>query len=600
MTKHVQTFGQYLLNQHLPDEYKIHGSVGKKELKKSMNELAHKDQDTYVKTISGLKREGDRIATMEGWSAGLDDIEPDRKVRDPILNRFQREFDVARNDDHKREILERMHEKMTEVAMRHPGEMTQQIRSGSRGPAVQYMKIVTTPTYARSSEGKVEPWLIRRSYAEGLSPADYWVANNEAIADAITSKTSVTDPGELSKLLVSNMSDLVVTEDDCGTTNGLLMDSSDVNVIDRFLARDTGHYRRNTLVTPDAQGKLSKTNREILVRSPMTCEAGDGVCQKCQGLNEKGQIHDIGINVGVRSANAMAEPLTQFALNAKHGVRTAKSDRLQVHGVKGFRQTILNPALFLNKATLSEEDGKVTKIEVAPQGGHFVHIGEASHYVPPNLDILVKSGDPVEKGDALSEGISKPSEVVRLKGLGAGRLHMVKSLRNLYKTQGVDLDPRHFELLAKGELNSVRIMDDPGRNFIKGDVIQYNHLRSILGQGTKEIPVDEALGETLGKEYFHFLAGTRITASVMKFFKEHQVHSVRVAPRAPEVEFVMKPATSSPLLDPDWMSRLAHRELKATLEHAAHFGDISNLHGTHPVPAYAMGSEFGEGESGRY
>ena len=565
-----------------------------------MNILARKDPTTYINTITGLKREGDRLATLEGLSIGLDDIEPERTKRDAILHTYQQKFNNAKDDDGRRGAVETAQEKMTALAMNHPGTMVNQVKSGARGSPTQFMKIVTTPTYARNSEGQTEPWLIKNSYSEGLTPADYWVTGNEAILDTIKSTVSVSEPGELSKILISNMSDIIITEDDCGTHNGVLMETSRPDAVDRFLARDVGIYSRNTLITPEVQGKLSKAHKEILVRSPMTCEAGDGVCQKCQGLDEKGNHHVFGTNVGIRAAQAMSEPLTQFALNAKHGVRTAKSDRLQVAGVRGFRQMIMNPAQFINKATLTPEDGTVSKIEKAPQGGHYVHVGDARHYLEPNLDVMVQLGQKVEKGDALSDGIPKPGEVVKYKGLGAGRLYMVNSLKDLYKRQGMDLDQRHFELLAKGELNSVRILDDPGKNFIKGDTIQYNQLRSILSHGIKSIAVNEALGETLGKEYFHFLAGTRVTAPVMKYLKEHDIHEVFIAPRAPEVEFVMKSATSAPLLNPDWMARLSHRELKATIEHASHFGDISNLHGTHPVPAYAAGVGFGTGEKGRY
>jgi DNA-directed RNA polymerase subunit beta' len=411
----------------------------------------------------------------------------------------------------------------------------------------------------------------------------------------------VSEPGELSKILMSNMADALVTEVDCGTHNGILLDVTDPNLVDRYVARDTGRIRRNTLVTSAVQSGLRKSGTsKVLVRSPMTCEADDGVCQKCQGLDEKGNIQELGVNVGVRAASAMAEPLAQFALDAKHGVRTAKGDRARLQGVSGFRQIIESPKQFMNKATLADVDGKVTRVEKAPQGGTYVNIDQTQHFVAPNFGVVVKRGDTVERGDRLSEGIPKPDEVVRHKGLGAGRLYLVNSLRDLYSSQGKDLDQRHFEILAKNELNHVRILDDPGNQFIKGDVVSYNKLRATLANSAKEIPVNTSLGETLGKPYFHFSAGQRITPSVLHYLKKEKVKTVAIASRAPEVEFLMKPASRAPLLNPDWMARLAHRNLKATVQEAAHFGDVSNLHGTHPVPAYAYGVDFGRGEKGRY
>lgn len=596
------TLGRHLLNNALPEGHRIEAQTGKKALGKIMSDLAQNDPHTYVKAISNLKKVGDQLATLEGLSVGLDDIEPDYKNRDAALHPHLLRFNAAANDEKKREVVEAAQADVLKHVSSHPGTMTQQVRSGARGSPIQYMKIVGSPVYARNAAGKTEPWMIRRSYSEGLKPSDYWVAGNEAILDTIKSTVSVSEPGELAKILVSNMQNIIVTEDDCGTHNGILMAADSSDVVDRFLARDVGGFKRGTLVTPSVQNKLARLQSKILVRSPMTCEAGDGVCQKCQGLDEKGQIHSFGTNVGVRSAQAMSEPLTQFALSAKHGVLTAKGEsKVQVHGVQGFRQIIQTPHQFINKATLAEQDGKVTKVEVAPQGGHYVHIGERQHYIVPNLGVIVSPGQVVERGDALSQGIPKPDEVVNHKGLAAGRLYVVNTLKNLYKDQGQDLDSRHFELLARGEMNHVQILDDPGNNFLKGDVVSYNHLRSVLRSGVKSMPVADALGETLGKEYFQYSAGMRVTPAMVKFLKGQKVDEVAIAPRAPEVQFIMKPATTSPLLDPDWMARLAHRDIKSSILQAAHFGETTDVHGTSPVPAYALSStEFGKGSKGRY
>jgi hypothetical protein len=297
----------------------------------------------------------------------------------------------------------------------------------------------------------------------------------------------------------------------------------------------------------------------------------------------------------------MSEPLTQFALSAKHGVMTVKSARAQVHGVQGFRQIIQTPHQFINKATLAERDGKVTKVEAAPQGGHFVYIDDHQHYIVPTLDVTVVPGQVMERGDALSQGVPKPDEVVNHKGLAAGRLYVVNTLKNIYKDQGQDLDSRHFELLARGELNHVQILDDPSGKFLKGDVVSYNALKTALKSGVKAVSPSDALGETLGKEYFHYSAGMRVTPAMVKFFKGQKLHEIAVSPRAPQVQFIMKPATTSPLLDPDWMARLAHRDLKSSVLQAAHFGETTDVHGTSPVPAYALSStEFGKGPHGRY
>lgn len=596
----AETYGRMLLNQHLPEKYKIKGEVTKGGLKRNMNALAHEDPVQYVNTISNLKKQGDELATLEGLSIGLDDITPRYAHRDKLLQGHKRKFQRATTDKQRGDAAVSAQKALLGDALNHPGSLTLQVKSGARGNPTQYSNMVSGLGYARNANGGVVPWMIERSYAEGLRPSDYWATTNQSMMDVIKTYTAISEPGELSKKLINGMSDLVVTEDDCGTQNGVMMPTTSPDAVDRYVAVDTGPVKRNTLITPVNQPKIARVAKKILLRSPMACEAADGICQKCQGLDEKGNVHVKGINVGVRAAQAMAEPLTQFALNAKHGGRTLESDKNQVHGIQGFRQIIETPRQFMNKAALAETAGKVTQVATAPQGGHFVFVDKKKHYVEPNLGVRVQTGDAVDAGDVLSEGIPKPDEVVRLKGLGTGRLYMVDTLKKLYESQGKNLDARHFELLAKSSMNHVRILDDPSNTFIKGDVVGYNTLRAEVGRNVKHVALKEALGLTLGREYMQHAVGTRVTPTVVKDLRAQGIKEVLVAPRAPEVEFLMKSATNIPKMNPDWMARMSHQGLKRSILQAAATGETSRIHGTHPVPAYAFGAEFGEGKDGRY
>ncbi len=600
MAAQVETFGRFLLNKSLPSQHRIKGEINKKDLKSRMNALARENPEQYVETVTNLKRRGDELATLEGLSIGLEDITPQYQQRNKAMLPLRRKFRVATTDKQRQQIAVEAQDRLLKDVSKHPGSLTLQVKSGARGNPVQYANMVSGLGYARDANGGVLPWMIERSYSEGLKPSDYWATTNQSMMDVIKTYTAISEPGELSKKLIAGMADMVVTEEDCGTHNGVPLPTTSPDVIDRYLAKDTGPVKRNTLITPANQSKIAKVSSKVLVRSPMTCEASDGVCQRCQGLDEKGKLHVRGINVGVRAAQAMSEPLTQFALNAKHGGRTLQSDKFQVHGIAGFRQIIETPKQFVNKATLASADGKISGVETAPQGGHYVYVDKEQHYVSPGLGLKVKKGETVERGDTLSEGIPKPDEVVHHKGLGTGRLYMVNTLHDLYKGQGKDLDRRHFELLAKSSMNHVRILDDPTNKFIKGDVVGYNTLRKDIGSRVKQVALKDALGSTLGREYYQYAAGTRVTPNVIKGLRKEKIKDVLIAPRAPDVEFVMKSATNVPKMHEDWMARMAHQGLKPSVLRAAHTGEISRLHGTHPVPAYAYGVEFGQGEGGRY
>jgi DNA-directed RNA polymerase subunit beta' len=601
-----QTLGQFLLNEVIPSNYRPEGAFTKKKLQTAMTRLAKDDPHQYVKTITDVKRLGDEFATREGISVGLDDVAPLYKERNAIVKPALEAVKNAKSRDDRIKIISQTQDKLLQYAMTHPGTMGDMARAGARGNALQLMRAVGAPAAASDEKDNIQPWLTVRSYSEGLRPSEWWAANREARMAAVKSNIEVQDPGELSKILINNTSDQVITTSDCGTHNGLKFSVDNSAILDRYLAKPAGTLGYNTLITPRVISVLKKANiHDIVVRSPMTCEADAGICQHCMGLNTVGKLNRIGENVGVRASQSLGEPLTQMALNAKHGVRLSGQNPMDIGGLEGFRAIIESPASFKNKATLSPIDGIVESVTKAPQGGYYVKVGAEKVYITQGLEPLVKVGDHVHAGDALSQGVPRPDEVVKYKGLGAGREYLIDKLSQIYKNAGIDTDRRHFEVLAKATLNYLHIddvddKDSADHGLIRGDVIEYNKFRNIVAGQSEEVSIDNAEGRYLGEAVFYHLAGTRLTPALIKELKRAGVTRVKVAVRAPSVSPIMAPATRNPLLNPDWIVRMGHRYLKQTLLEGAHEGHKSNLHGAHPVPGLVFSSEFGEGSSGRY
>jgi DNA-directed RNA polymerase subunit beta' len=596
------SLGHLLINSILPASHQLSGPVTNKALHDHVVGLAKSNPELYVKTITDLKRRGDEIATLEGVSVGLEDIRPDYMGRNAILEPAVAALSKARTKEEKERIILGAQAEILAHTKKHPGSMTHMALSGARGNPGQLMKIVDTPLATVHPKEGLVPRIFDKSYSEGLSPAQYWLAGPEVRANEVAARISVSEPGEVAKVLVANMISNVVVEPDCGTHAGIRMPIEEDHILDRYTQENPG-VPRNTLVTPRLLQEL-KVRRiaTLLVRSPMTCGSTHGVCQHCQGLNEKGQSHIIGSTVGVRAAQAMAEPLTQMALSSRHGTLTVKGSSKAAVGLKGVRQFLEIPKAFRFEAAISGHDGVVTRIEKAPQGGHYIYVGTEKNYAAPELEVLVSVGSHVEAGDALTDGVPHPAKVVEHKGLGAGRAYFVNALHRVYKNEGVNLDKRHLELLAKSEINHVRLMDvDPEHpELLKGDIINYNAFRNTYGKTAVEVPLSQAVGRRLGKEIRHHTVGTLVTPNLVKELKESGVIAVEVAPTMPRVEFVMKPFTMNPLLDPDWMARLAHRYLKTSIADAVHTGDVSDIHTTHPVPAYAFGAEMRNGPGGTF
>jgi DNA-directed RNA polymerase subunit beta' len=360
------TIGQLLVNDVLPHDLRVSGPMTNKQLHDRVAELAKSDPTAYVRTIQALKKRGDEIATLEGITVGVKDVRPLYAERDKIVSEVaeavSKEKDVAKRE----KLVIDAQAKLLDQTKRHPGSMTHMALSGARGNPPQLMKIVATPLASNLPNKGIGSFLIRRSYAEGLTPAEYWEVAPEARANNVASVVSVSQPGEMAKLLIANSASKVVTSKDCGTVNGVLMRVDDPHVIDRYLAVAEHGIPRNTLITPRViQQFKSSHDADMTVRSPMTCSATAGVCQMCMGLDEKGRNHPIGTNVGVRTAQALAEPLTQMALGSKHAVLTIRERKLEPQGLKGVRQLLEIPQAFAHEALLAPTDGVVEHVEVA-------------------------------------------------------------------------------------------------------------------------------------------------------------------------------------------------------------------------------------------
>ena len=601
-----KSFGHYLLDGAIPEDYRPKDLYTKKDLFKQMLRLAKDDPTQYVKTITAVKKLGDDFSTSMGISVGLDDIAPLYASRNAITKPALARVKAAKTDSHKQDIIMETQTKLLAHAMEHPGTMGEMARSGSRGSPLQLMRAVGAPAASSDENDDVQPWITTHSYAEGLRPSEWWANNKEARMAAAKGTIEVSEPGDLSKILVNNTSDQVITMADCGTHNGLRMAVANAAIMDRYLAAAIKEFPRNTLITARVISLLQKAKVDhVIARSPMTCEADKGVCQHCMGLSTTGKLNPIGENVGIRASQALGEPLTQLALNAKHGVRMSGTNPLDIGGLAGFRMIIESPASFKNKATLAPVDGTVKAIVAAPQGGYFVTVNTSKAYVASGLKPVVKVGDHVYAGDVLSEGVPKPNEVVQYKGLGAGRNYIVNKLNDIYKGSHVDLDRRHFEVLAKSTLNHVRIEDvddedSAEHGLVRGDVIEYNKLRNIAGSKSVHTSIDSAEGKYLGEGALHHMVGSRITQPMIDELKEAGYTKLLTGFKAPVVSPILQSATRNPLLNPDWLVRLGHRYLKQSILDAAQKGQTADIHSLSPVPGIIFSSEFGEGQDGRY
>lgn len=612
----LTTVGQVLVNDALPPKFRDYGRVmDSKGIEEVLEAIAREDPDAYAGVTKRLMDVGNAAAFDTGTTIRLSDLRPayDKK---PLLQAIDIAEAQIRNDKNltdaqKSEMIEKLYDKANsrimeetfnaELARRN--QLALQVASKARGNKTQLAAFISTPGTYSDPSGKMVPMFIRHSYAEGLTPAEYWAGSFGARTGVVSTKTATAKGGAFGKLLSASAIAQVVTEEDCGTEGGLPVKVDDDDNIGAVLARPAGGYEAGTVITKNVLSDLRKDKRhdEIVIRSPVTCGCKDGICSRCAGIRETGGFPPIGYNLGTNAASAFAERITQGALNVKHsGKKTTGKGQYQ--GFQMFTSLAKVPKVFPDRATLSTVDGTVTKIEEAPQGGTYIFVDDGSeekrHYVAPGYDIEVKEGQEVEAGDQMSDGVIDPSELVKYKGIGEGRKYWANRFTQAIRDSGMAANRRNAEVLARTVMNTVRLDDeDSAGEGLPGDVLTY----TAWSYGFKPrknsavvAPTVAVTGKYLEQPVLHYTIGTRITPSVIRTLKKFKVDQVLVNDTKPDVTPFMERIEDSNAEKKDWMARLGTTYLKSRLQEDVARGAESRLHSTEPYPGIAKGVEFGD------
>ena len=583
----MQTFGQLLINQDLPEEYKFRNVAGKKEIYTNLTAMAKKSPHIYGDKVHQLKKVGDFFATNQGISVGLDDIEPDYAKRDDIIRRAKKDLRKLKTYRARQERIVRAQEEGLALAKKHHGSLTHMAESGGRGSYGQLLKTLVAPISTKGADDTPTDFLMSKSYSEGVSPSEMWMGATEARREVVKAKISVSAPGDAAKQLVNVLHKVIVTKEDCGTKNGLQMDTNDHNIIGRFTAGD------NVLITDQNVSSFIRRGKSIKVRSPMTCEAQPGVCQKCYGVGSNEKLLDIGTNYGTRAAQAMSEPLTQMVLSSLHGGNVAKIGADLPLGMAGFQQIVGIPKVFKNESTLALKEGRVTNVDKMPHGGYTVMVGGQEHFVAPGRRVVVKRGDYIGKGEKISDGVPNPKDVTSLRGFGSGRKYLVDTLHKVYEDSGVNMDKRNIETLVREDLNYVKAKksDSDGR-FLKHDIVPFNTIKPMIQKTAKRVPFNKSIiGKTLGEDYTHFTTGTKISPemySVMSKDPSHRPDAIAISNEEPMYTPVVTAMERVPTMSQDVVGRLAHRRLKDSLMEGATKGYETKIEQS-PFAQYVFG-----------
>ena len=411
-------------------------------------------------------------------------------------------------------------------------------------------------------------------------------------ASTVMSQLSTEKPGALFKKLTPNVFHEVITIDDCKTTNGVPQ-----KVSDQLACMGKFEAGTNRLVDESRYSELVQSKKtSIVLRNPMTCVAHEGVCQKCFGLAANGKLPTIGQNVGVIASQSVSEVLTQAMLSTKHQGGVAGRQR---NAYEEANNLLSNPENFQDEATISETNGKVTKLEQNSLKDWDVHVDGVKHFIPNIQEPIVKVGDKVRLGDALSTGTLNPRKLVELKGSGAGRIYLSNKMREVY-SRNAQLDPRHFDLIARNMIKYHEITDPGQSNFLPGQKVDINKLANHLQDNSSTVNVENSNDKMLAQGVLDLTPGTILTQNHIDDLKGQGVDKVIVSNSGLKSRALVPGLQSLKFLDPNWITKLSFNNLHKTIVEAGALGSSESVHGTSPVASYLMGNEFGEGDHGKY
>jgi DNA-directed RNA polymerase subunit beta' len=601
------TVGQILVNSVLPPPLQRHDRVlNKKGVTDLFSEIYQQYPEQYRDIAQKLMTLGHHNAQASGTTVSLKDLLPHPET-EKNLAQLRRLVDNISQGDESDEIKQKkvvdlvlkasplVEKEVYQRGIESGNNLAEQVLADSRGNKSQLKQLVAGDMLVEDHRHRTIPVPILHGYGHGLTPAEYWAASYGARQGTVSTKFATREAGFLGKQLAMIGHRLVVSSKDCGTNNGLPVDGGDPDNVGATLASPVDGHAVGTIITP--QMTKAMAGKPITVRSPMTCQADHGVCSLCSGVREHGRLPGIGENVGMSAAQAIAEPLAQGMLSAKHGGGAVKGEKPKASGFAYLNQMIQVPKSFRDAATIAQQTGRVHEISDAPQGGKFVHIGDHQHYVPPERDVTVQTGQKMDAGDALSDGIANPADIVEHKGIGEGRRQFVGSFSEVLKNSGFRAHRRNLELLSRGLINHVRINDLDGlTGHLPDDVVGYDHLSKVYkprADATVHHP-QKAIGQYLEKPALHYSIGTKVTTKAADEMTLHGVNEVMSHPTPPPFSPEITRGMETGLRDPNWRTRMAGSYLERGFMQGVHRGEASATHDTSYIPSLSSPSEFGK------
>ena len=469
--------------------------------------------------LDNVKAMGFKYSTRGAITVGVADMEipkekaiylqeADKEI-ETVTKNFRR--GLLTNEERYNSVINIWNEtsnKVTDALMKNLDELNpifMMANSGARGSVNQIRQLAAMRGLMADTSGRTIEIPIKANFREGLTVLEYFISTHGARKGLTDTALRTADSGYLTRRLVDVSQEVIVREDDCGTTDGIvvtdIMDGKEM--IEPLVDRLNGRVAAEDIVNPETGEVFVKAGelitsliadrivnagiKAVKIRSVLKCHSKLGVCAKCYGDNlASGALVNVGEAVGIIAAQSIGEPGTQLTMRTFHAGGVAGDDITQ--GLPRVEE-LFEARKPKGLAIITEIGGRVSISEGKKREVVITNdeTGEAvSYLIPFGSRIKVHEGDVIEAGDELTEGSVNPHDILAIKGYSAVHDYLIREVQRVYRLQGVDINDKHIEVIVRQMMRKVKIEDAGDTNLLTGALVDKYELEKINAKMVEE------------------------------------------------------------------------------------------------------------------
>jgi len=499
------TVGRITFNRSLPDDYPfVNREINKRGISHIVEDCSSRYSTTEMSQIlDEIKRLGFHYATRAGVTVSVYDATvPESKGEilaeaDVRVNKIETQYErglITREERHRQivDVWTKANDDVGEAmaaAFDRFNPVYMMAHSGARGNIKQIRQLAGMRGLMANPKGEIIDRPIKANFREGLTVLEYFISTHGARKGLADTALRTADSGYLTRRLVDVAQDVIVRESDCGTDEGVTFallhedGSPGHNLVGRCLlepavAKETGEIVREAGYYFTSDADISDTAdagvTHVVARTVMTCHARHGICQACYGWDlASSRPVDIGTAVGIIAAQSIGEPGTQLTMRTFHTGGVAGEDI--THGLP--RVTELFEARKPKGQAVIAEIAGILTIEDADKSRVLTIVdgeGDERSYTVSRRARLrsgVVNGMLVELGQQLTEGSINPHDLLALKGPNETLGYTVEQVQEVYRSQGVDINDKHIEVISRQMLRKVTVTDPGDTGLLPGQLV---------------------------------------------------------------------------------------------------------------------------------